>query len=85
MFYVSKVSPFFFVLAIVDLFMSLIYKFLNTDMKVVWVLAVFGFVAHTIMSAMYQLVPNSQGKALKFPSLSYFVFSSALFPQSFFT
>ncbi|GBC88867.1 hypothetical protein HRbin13_00999 [bacterium HR13] len=78
MFYVSKMSPFFFALAVVDLFISLVYKSLNADMTAVWVLVVFGFVAHTIMSAMYQLVPNSQSRPLRFPFLSYLVFSLSL-------
>ncbi len=72
MFYVSKVSPYFFALAILNLFVSLFYK--GMDIKLSWIIAVFGFIAHTIMSAMYQIVPNSQNRALKFPKLSYFVF-----------
>ncbi len=72
MYYVSKVSPFFFTLALIDLLASLFYKPL--DSKLAWTIAVFGFIAHTIMSAMYQIVPNSQGKALKFSYLSYLVF-----------
>ncbi len=82
MFYVSKVSPYFFMLAMLDLFASLLYK--GFDIRLSWTIGVFGFIAHTIMSAMYQIVPNSQGKALRFLELSYLVFllsviSSALF------
>lgn len=83
MFYVSKVSLFFFVLAWVDLFFSLIYKSLSLNLEAVWMIAVFGFIAHTIMSAMYQLVPNSQGRSLKFPEVSYIVFSLSLFTSLF--
>ncbi|MEZ0361417.1 MAG: hypothetical protein ABWK04_05935 [Hydrogenobacter sp.] len=83
MFYVSKVSLFFFVLAWVDLFFSLIYKSLSLNLEAVWMIAVFGFIAHTIMSAMYQLIPNSQGRSLKFPQVSYIVFSLSLFASLF--
>ncbi|MFN3814381.1 MAG: hypothetical protein ACK4SM_07150 [Aquificaceae bacterium] len=76
MYYVSKVSPFFFVLALMDLLVSLFYKPL--DPKLAWTIAVFGFIAHTIMSAMYQIVPNSQSRALKFSHLSYLVFLFSL-------
>ncbi|RME10001.1 MAG: hypothetical protein D6804_05100, partial [Aquificota bacterium] len=65
--------PFFF-LAISDLLYSLIIKSLQLDQKAVWIVAVFGFVAHTIMSAMYQIVPNSQGRPLGLQWLSYLVF-----------
>lgn len=83
MFYVSRVSLFFFVLAWVDLFFSLIYKSLSLNLEAVWMIAVFGFIAHTIMSAMYQLIPNSQGRSLKFPQVSYIVFSLSLFTSLF--
>jgi hypothetical protein len=78
MFYISKVSPFLFLLALLDLFVSLAYKSANTRMELVWIIAVFGFVAHTIMSAMYQLIPNSQNRPLKLPFISYFVFVLSL-------
>ena len=50
MFYVSKVSLPFFFLAILDLLYSLAVKSLQLEPKIVWITAVFGFVAHTIMS-----------------------------------
>ncbi|MCS7171135.1 MAG: hypothetical protein NZ851_02335 [Aquificaceae bacterium] len=79
MFYVSKVSIPFFFLAVFDLIYSLAVKGLHPDIKVVWLTAVFGFIAHTIMSAMYQIVPNSQGRPLRIPWLSYLVFGFSLF------
>jgi hypothetical protein len=78
MFYVSKVSLPFFFLAVFDLLYSLVLKSLQINVKIVWLSAVFGFIAHTIMSAMYQIVPNSQSKALKFSKLSYLVFFLSL-------
>lgn len=78
MFYISKVSLPFFFLAVSDLFYSIIVKSLQLDTKTVWITAVFGFIAHTIMSAMYQIVPNSQGKPLRIPWLSYVVFVLSL-------
>ncbi len=84
MFYVSKVSIPFFFLAVLDLLYSLVVKNLQLEPKAVWITAVFGFIAHTIMSAMYQIVPNSQGKPLRFAWLSYAVFLLSLFASFLF-
>ncbi|QID32853.1 hypothetical protein [Pampinifervens florentissimum] len=84
MFYVSKVSLPFFFLAMLDLLYSLAVKSLQLDPKIVWITAVFGFVAHTIMSAMYQIVPNSQGRPLRPIWLSYVVFALSLFSSFLF-
>lgn len=70
MFYVSKVSIPFFFLAVSDLIYSLLLKTLMTDVKTLWTVAVFGFIAHTIMGAMYQIMPNSQNRALRFSRFS---------------
>ncbi|MFN3975740.1 MAG: hypothetical protein ACK4LT_01605 [Aquificaceae bacterium] len=78
MFYISKVSIVFFFLAVLDLMYSLILRSFTADVKTLWIVAVFGFVAHTIMGAMYQIVPNSQNRALAFPWLSYVVFVLSL-------
>ncbi len=84
MFYISKVSLPFFFLAVLDLFYSLIIKVILPDPKAVWITAVFGFVAHTIVSAMYQIVPNSQGKPLRLWWVSYIVFLLSLFSSLLF-
>ncbi|MEZ0337687.1 MAG: hypothetical protein ABWK02_05720 [Aquificaceae bacterium] len=78
MFYVSKVSIPFFFLAVLDLIYSLFLRTFTVDVKSLWAVAVFGFVAHTIMGAMYQIVPNSQNRPLKLPLLSYVVFALSL-------
>ncbi len=78
MFYVSKVSIPFFFLAVLDLIYSLFLRTFTVDVKSLWTVAVFGFVAHTIMGAMYQIVPNSQNRPLKLPFLSYVVFVLSL-------
>jgi len=78
MFYVSKVSIPFFFLAVFDILYSIFLRTFTTDVKTLWIVAVFGFVAHTIMGAMYQIVPNSQNRPLKVPWLSYVVFALSL-------
>jgi hypothetical protein len=78
MFYVSKVSIPFFFLAVFDILYSIFLRTFTTDVKTLWIVAVFGFVAHTIMGAMYQIVPNSQNRPLKLPLLSYVVFALSL-------
>ncbi|MFN7065753.1 MAG: hypothetical protein ACK4OF_06375 [Aquificaceae bacterium] len=78
MFYVSKVSIPFFFLAIFDLFYSLFLRSFSDNVKTLWIVAVFGFIAHTIMGAMYQIVPNAQGRILSLPRVSYLVFLLSL-------
>ncbi len=84
MFYLSKVSIPFFFLAVLDLLYSLAVKSLQLEPKAIWITAVFGFIAHTIMSAMYQIVPNSQGKPLRFAWLSYAVLLLSFFASLLF-
>ncbi|RMD47337.1 MAG: hypothetical protein D6831_00100 [Aquificota bacterium] len=78
MFYVSKVSPLFFFLAFFDFIFALFSRFLKYDHIDLALIAVFGFVLHTILGAAYQIIPNSQQKALKYPQVSYFVFLLSL-------
>ena len=78
MFYVSKISIPFFFLAFSDLIYSLILRGFLINVKTLWIVAVFGFITHTIMGAMYQIVPNSQGRPLRLPWLSYMVFLLSL-------
>ncbi len=74
MFYVSKVSPFFFLLALLNLVLSLAFKLIDSDLVLFTVALVFGFIGTTLIGAMYQIVPNSQNRKLPFAGLSYAVF-----------
>ncbi|AAC06585.1 hypothetical protein [Aquifex aeolicus] len=73
MFYVSKVTPFFFALALLNLLISLFIR-LSQDTSLFFVSLVFGFVGLTLMGAMYQIIPNSQNRKLSIPKVSYLVF-----------
>ena len=73
MFYVSKVTPFFFALALLNLMLSLFLR-LSQDTSLFFVSLVFGFVGLTLMGAMYQIIPNSQNRKLSVHKISYFVF-----------
>ncbi|NPA13290.1 MAG: hypothetical protein GXO45_04815, partial [Aquificae bacterium] len=77
MFYVSKLTPFFFILAFTDLFVSVFSYALGYDYVFVGILSVFGFILHTIIGAAYQIIPNSQQTSLKNEKLQAFVFASA--------
>ncbi len=78
MFYVSKITPLFFLLAFIDLFFALILRTAGYDHIDTALIAVFGFVLHAIIGAAYQIIPNSQQTALKLPQVSYFVFILSL-------
>lgn len=78
MFYISKVSPFIFVFALVNLLLSLAVKVFDKDLKFFLVVLVFGFIGNTLLGAMYQIIPNSQNRKLSFPQLSYIVFGLLL-------
>lgn len=83
MFYVSKITPFFFLLAFTDLFFASFSKALSFDYIFVGIVSVFGFILHTIIGAAYQIIPNSQQVKLENEKLQIFVFiASAL--SSFF-
>ena len=84
MFYISKVSPLFFLFALVNLSLSLFLKLIGSDILLFAVLLVFGFIAPTLVGAMYQIVPNSQNRKLPFPLLSYLVFMLILISFAFF-
>jgi len=77
MFYVSKVTPFFFALALLNLTLSLFFK-LSQSIELFFVSLVFGFVGLTLMGAMYQIIPNSQNRKLSRPQVSYLVLSFVL-------
>lgn len=69
MFYVSKVSPALFALALLNLFLSLILK--PIDKQLFLLTLTYGFVGTTLFGAMYQIVPNSQNRRLPLPPISY--------------
>ncbi len=81
MFYISKVSPPFFLLALINLILSLLVRSLSSDLVLFAFFSVFGFIGSTLVGAMYQIVPNSQNRKLPLPWLSYLVF--AVFLASF--
>ncbi len=74
MFYISNVTLFFFLLAVFDLFIAIILKILGYSYINYGVLSVFGFIATTIIGAMYQIIPNSQQEKLNYSSVSYLTF-----------
>ncbi len=74
MFYVSKVTPLFFLLSFIDLFYSVLSRFFKYDHIDMALIAVFGFILHAILGAAYQIIPNSQQTQLKFQKFSYIVF-----------
>ncbi len=74
MFYVSKITPLFFLLSFLDLLFALSSRFLGYDHIDLALIAVFGLILHALIGAAYQIIPNSQQTALKYPSVSYFVF-----------
>ncbi len=72
MYYVSKITPLFLFKALLFLGLSLAIKHADWLLSVIFLL--YGFIASTLMGAMYQIVPNSQSRKLYFPQLSYLVF-----------
>jgi len=78
MFYISKISPYLFLLAIFNLFMSFFFELFQERIMFFTVLT-FGFIGYTLLGAMYQIIPNSQNRKLSFPSLSYLVFILLVF------
>lgn len=74
MFYVSKVSPLFFLLAWAGLFLSLFRRGGGySDISLIFPL-LYCFIGFTLMGAMYQIVPNSQNRALVWKEASYLSF-----------
>lgn len=78
MFYVSKVSPFFFLIAILSLLLSLGFKVTGSHSHTFFISLVFGFIGTTLVGAMYQIVPNSQNRRLSLSWISYIVFLGVL-------
>jgi len=77
MFYVSKVTPYFFLLALFNLFFSLLFR-LSAERELFYLMAVFGFAGFLVVGALYQIVPNSQNGNLPYPKLSWLAFAFAL-------
>ncbi len=78
MFYVSKITPIFFLFALFNLVLSLFLKLTGNFELFVFTL-VWGFVGLTLTGAMYQIVPNSQNRKLSKPKVSYLVFLAILY------
>ncbi len=83
MFYVSKATPFLFLVAIVNFLASLYFKFAGAGMELFFSL-VYGFIGTTLMGAMYQIVPNSQNRKLPLAPVSYLIASLLVLAQLFF-
>jgi len=75
MFYVSKVSPLFFILALLNIFTSLLLKVSGSEGIPFYILIVFGFLGSTLVGAMYQIIPNSQSRKPPLSFVSYVVFA----------
>ncbi len=73
MFFVSKVSPFLFGLALFNLGFSLLLRHLPADKVVFFISLIFGFIGFTLMGAIYQIIPNSQNRKLSNPEITYWV------------
>ncbi len=74
MFYISKVTPLFFITAFINLCFSIAYKSFVGINTTFLIILIFGFIGFVIMGAMYQIVPNSQSRKLSHPVISYIVF-----------
>ena len=77
MFYVAKMTPFFFLLAFVNLILAGFSRALGYDYVFVGIIGVFGFILNTLIGAMYQIIPNSQQTQLKYDNVQIFVFIMA--------
>ncbi len=84
MLYVSKITPSFFLLAMLNLFLSLLFMILPGFNQTFFITLVFGFIGSTIMGAMYQIVPNSQNRKLSAEFISYLVFLGVITSLSLF-
>ncbi len=78
MFYVSKITPLFFLFALLNLALSLFVKLVG-DFRLFVFTLVWGFVGLTLTGAMYQIIPNSQNRKLSKPKVSYLVFLAVLY------
>ena len=78
MFHVSKVSPFYFLLALLCLGASLYLRIAEPLGPRFFAILVFGFLAMTLTGAMYQIIPNSQSGKLYREKLSFVAFPLAL-------
>ncbi|WP_457642300.1 hypothetical protein [Persephonella sp.] len=78
MFFISKWSPLFFLLAFINLVGSLILRIKGTDHIDTGLIAVFGFVLYTLIGAGYQIIPNSQQRQIKYKNLQGVVFLLAV-------
>ncbi|NPB06345.1 MAG: hypothetical protein GXO03_01945 [Aquificae bacterium] len=73
----SSVTPAFVLLALFNLFFSLLFR-LSADKTLFNLMAVFGFAGFLLVGALYHVVPNAQGKELPYPRLAWLSFAFAL-------
>ncbi len=84
MYFVSKVTPLFFLLALGCLLTSLILRVIGYSLFDYLPFLVSGFLGMTLTGAMYQIIPNSQGRRLKAYPLAFASFLLALLSFLFF-
>ncbi len=79
MFFISEVSPLFFILSLVWLTLGLgIRAFSDINNINIFLMTLYGFFLNVIMGAMYQLIPNSLMKKPILPKFSFGVFGFSL-------
>ncbi|MDQ7082625.1 MAG: hypothetical protein Q9N34_06500 [Aquificota bacterium] len=74
MFHVSRISPAFFAVSLLSLITAVVLKAFYGLTWAFILSASFGFIGSVLMGAIYQILPNSQNRPLRLPSLSYVVF-----------
>jgi len=84
MFYVSKITPLFFILAFIDLFISFFIKVKTGNYIHYGQIGVFGFILNTVFGAFYQVIPNSQQKKLPAIWICYIVFIISILSSLYF-
>ncbi len=78
MFYISKITPPLFGIALFNLFFSLFLKQIPEEQVLFYITLVFGFVGLVLLGAMYQIIPNSQNRKLSHPQIPYWVFGGVV-------
>ncbi len=84
MFYVSRATPLFFILASVGLFLSLLGRSRGYPSLEFLFPLIYCFLGFTLMGAMYQIVPNSQSRRLAGARFSYLSLLMGAFSVVFF-
>jgi len=78
MFYISKITPLFYLLAIFDFLVSIFFKINNDYINLIY-FGIFGFILNVMVGTFYQIFPNAQSQKLKMEFLSFLIFVLFLF------